>query len=397
MSERWLMSERFGEKFKVAKNFDLLTPEQFRRDFCNEIALAVEASSHQNNALDLPDSVRPSMGLESMWIEFFGENMKVIHTSVLNAAKAGFNVEIHRDWFSDTLLDGDYLFLPPTRFAGKERSRHRKWVYGFTQKRLALLEDAGAKIVPINVPKSLTEKATFLLRGRDHKKITFVKGPKKIVTWVGGMGLAEEHFRQLDFMVKIDDPAIVQLLIDEFKRVGNNKRITNAKICATKDTTILVDTGKEESVIMAQTIRDWDAAEKSIYVSGAFLPFGKSLDSLVRAKKRGVHVAYITSNPNVVMSLLGIQGKLSDIRSRRKGKLPVMFPEKRPVHAKASVVDEKIAMIGSHNFVEGWHEELSLRSENTTLVKNVTDFLQKISGGNLRRELKEDFIIPDHY
>lgn len=330
-----------------------------------------------------------------MWIEFHGENMKPIFDSIHKMAKTGFDVELHRDWYSEINYGGDFVFLPPTRFVSKERKLHRMWVYGFTHKRLDILEDAGAKIIPTNVPKNLTEKATSLFRGRGHDKILYIKSPDRMVAWVGGMNLAEEHFRMIDFMIKFDDPRIVQPLIDEFHRVGENKRQTNAEIRATDDTTILVDTGKEESLIMQQAIKDVDSAQRTIYISSAFLPSGEFLKALVWAKNRGVHISHITTNPDVVKGLWGLQGKLSDLKNRRKSKIPVMFPEKALVHAKALVVDEKSVIFGSHNFADMPHEELSLRSTNLTLVKNITGFLREVIKGNLDRKLDKDFIIPD--
>lgn len=395
MTERF-RPDREPRPSETAANFTVLTPDQFRKDFCSEVALAITAFPNRDQNLALPIKERPRVGLEAMWIEFYGKKMRPIFNSVLEATKAGFDIELHRDFYSDTILDQNFVWLPPTRFVDKEEKLHRQWVYGFGQKRLGKLQDAGAKIIPTNVPDSLVGKATYLLRGRNHKKIIFVKSPHKTVAWFGGMNIAEEHFRQLDFMVEINDPRIVEPLIDEFKRVSQNRqRKTNAEIPVTEESTLLIDTVRENSLILKRAIEDVNAARETIYVSSVFTPSGAFLEALVRAKKRGVHVAYITSDPEVVGGLLKKRAQvLGAIATLRKHKIVLMYPESKPVHAKALVVDRKSVIIGSHNFVDAPHEELSMRSTNPKLVTNVTTFLDEITGGNLDTRFDQDFVIP---
>ena len=148
-------------------------------------------------------------------------------------------------------------------------------------------------------------------------------------------------------------------------------------------------------MILERVLKDTHEAQETIYASSAFRPSGKILEALEQARKRGVHVAWITSNPALTKGLLGLHGKLSDLRSSRKSKIPIMSPENTLVHAKAFIVDNKIAYFGSHNFIDVPHEELSLRSTNPTVVNNIAEFLRKVSKGNLDRELESDFVIPD--
>lgn len=392
MLERFSIVPSIENSTGVAKNFELLTPERFLQDFCNEVQIAVNDSPNKDKNLNIPVLERPRIGLEAMWIEFFNKAPKTIFASLYKAVKTGFALEIHEDWYSKTLTDEDLLFLPPTKLVNKAQKLHRMWVSGFSKKRLELLEDEGAKILLTNIPERLIDKVMYLFRGRNHKKIIFVKSKRKMCAWLGGMNLAQEHFRQLDFMVKIDDPRIVKSLIEEFDRTDANERTTNAEISITGDTSILVDTGKEPSLILKRAIEDVDSAAKTVYVSSAFLVSGKFLNALYRAKKRGVKVAYVTSSPKLAGGLLELHGKISDVWHGRKKKIPVIFLGDRLVHAKSLVVDGKRVIIGSHNFIDMPHEELSLRSEEIELVNNVTEFLRYITKGNLDSDLKEDLV-----
>ncbi|GEM_PF-973757 len=387
------------QRLTVAENFKVLTPKEFGKDFRYETLRAIAISPDRQKNLSIPDSERPTMGLEAMWIEFYGQKERPIFASMIGAVRSGFDVEVHRDWYSETLVNGQFVKLPlslPMLSVRKNTQDELNWIYNFNKQHLAALEDEGVKIISVNVPR-IPAGSLSISRGRDHKKIIFINNPaeNRMVSWVGGMNLAEEHFHMIDFMVKFDDPRIVKPLIDEFYRVGENKRHKNAEIKATEDTTILVDTGKEDSLILEQAIKDVDSAQKKVYVSSAFLPSGKFLESLVRAKERGVHVAYITCHPDVAKGIWGLQGKISDLKSRRKSKIAVMFPENKPVHGKALIIDEKSVIFGSHNFINMPHEELSLRSTNPTLLKNFEGFFREVAGDNLDRKLEKDFIIPD--
>ncbi len=391
-----------------AKNNQLLTPEEFRADFCAEVNDAVLQAPSREENLMRSEEERPELGHQAMWVELYGKNQKEVFKSMYGAAKAGFKVEEHRDWFSDTILDTVYKFLPPSvpnffRAFGakgkflldKARGTHRMIVSGFHKVRTQMLEKAGAQITTMNTPKNIIDKILFLAYGRDHRKISYVKTPEKTVAYMGGMNSAEEHFKRHDFMVKFDDPDTVDALIKEFKRIEDKKRIEDAEIPINAETTLLSATGKEESIILQHAIRDIDSAAESVYVSSGFTPSGKFLDALDRAKKRGVQWAYITSNPEKGGLIEKWYARWTDFWSKRKARIPLLFPERRAVHGKALVVDKKIAIFGSDNFKEIKHEELSMRSTNPDLVQNILSFLHRVSGGNLDKKLQGDFIVPE--
>lgn len=391
-----------------AKNNQLLAPEEFRADFCDEVDDAVLQAPSREENLVLPEGERPELGHQAMWVELYGKNQKEIFKSMHSSAKAGFKVEEHRDWFSETTLDNVYKFLPPSipnffraigakgRFLlDKARGTHRMFVSGFHKARTQMLEKAGAQVTTMNTPKNIIDRVLFLAYGRDHRKISYVKTLQKKVAWFGGMNSAEEHFKRHDFMVKVDDPDTVDALIKEFKRIEDKKRIEDAEIPINKETTLLSATGKEESIILQHAIKDIDNATESVYVSSGFTPSGKFIDAIDRAKQRGVQVAYIATNPEKRGLIEKWYARWTDLWSRRKARIPLLFPERRSVHAKALVVDKKIATFGSDNFKEIKHEELSMRSTNPDLVQNILSFLHRVSGGNLDKKLQGDFIVPE--
>lgn len=369
-----------------APHFAVLTPSQFAQDFQLEGTLALAQKEGQG----LSREAYPNeMGLEAMYVGFYGKEPRAFFEVLKRAAKQGFHTEIHEDGYSEQIVDSEYLFLHPFP------NTHRRWAWGFTRKRLELLEQNGTKIVEVNPVTTPIEKVTFLLTHRDHKKIFYITYGDSAVAWTGGMNLARVHFGLIDYMVKIKDPRIVEPLVKEFKRTPNDPRTVSEELACTEDTSLLVDSGRDGSVILEKAIEDVDAARKTVFVISAFHPRGAYLAAIDRARKRGIHVAYITSNPpNEPILLKGISTVSNLTADMTRTRIPLLLPEKQVVHAKMQIIDEKIAIFGSHNFVNAPHEELSLRSTDPTLVRNLVAFLENVAGENLRRPITGDLILP---
>lgn len=368
-----------------APHFTVLSPAQFAYDFQIEGSAALNQQKLEITSANYPDE----MGMEAMYVEFYGREPRAFFDIFKKATKQGFHTEIHEDGYSGQTVDNEFLLLHP--FANS----HRQWVFGFTKKRFKLLEQNGARIVETNPVTTPIDKATFLLTHKDHKKIFYITYNDSAVAWTGGMNLARVHFDLIDCMVKIKDPKIVEALIKEFKRTPDNVRTVSEEVECTKNTSLLVDTGRDKSVILEKAIEDIDCAKDTIFVTSAFHPRGAYLAALDRARKRGVHVAYITSNPSNEPVLLRTISAVSNLTADiAKTRIPLLLPEKQGIHAKMQIVDEKVAIFGSHNFVNAPHEELSLRSTDPTLVRNLVAFMKNVAGENLRRPIKADLILP---
>lgn len=387
------------ESVQRAENFAVRNPRDFRRSFTDQVKIAINIAPDCNANLLLLNGEPPAIGVEAMWVEFFGEEPQQFFYSLLEAARRGFNVEIHRDWYSQTILDEEFLFFPPTKLGGRNRKRHRMWVSGFNEKRREILERSGGVVIETNPPQGRVDTAQYLFKGRNHKKIFFVTRPDSVVAWTGGMNLAREHFKLLDYMVEFTDPDIVYPLVDEFSRINENRRTESEEIRCTEDTSILVDALGDESIIARKAIDVVDEAQGSLYIMSALHPEGKFLDALNRARDRGVHVAFVTVNPKFAGILWGAQSALTDTKATLRGKrIPLLLPERKLVHGKMIVADEKEAIVGSSNFTPAPHEELSVYSSNPKLVENLIGFLHSTVGkDNLEQRVNKDTVIklPD--
>lgn len=376
------------EPLRPAENFAVLSPKEFARSFSGQI----------QRITNLAEPTGVCVGVEAMWVEFFGQDIKPVSDALIAAARRGSSVEVHRDWFSQTNLDESFVWFPPTELArrfGKDLRRHRMLVSGFNEHRRALLEEAGGIVVETNVPKTKWDMANYLFRGRNHKKIFFVQSSDGMTAWTGGMNLAREHFKMLDFMVEFTDPEIVSALIDEFGMVNENRRERSVEVECTQDTSLLIDALDDRSIINQRAIAVADAAREDLYIMSAYHPEGEFLDALNRARNRGVHIAFITVNPKNAGVLWGAHTAFVDVKAATRGKrIPLLYPEGKPVHGKMLVADGSVSIIGSSNFAPSKHEELSVYSENPDLARNLLAFLERSVGqGNLEREIKKDTAI----
>lgn len=381
------------ESLRPAENFAVLSPKEFARSFSGQIQ---RITNHTE-----PTGVR--VGVEAMWVEFFGQDIQPVSDALIAAARRGSSVEVHRDWFSQTNLDESFVWFPPTEFArrfGKDLRRHRMLVSGFNEKRREMLENAGGVVTETNIPKGKKDAAMYLFGGRNHKKIFFVTGADTTVAWTGGMNLAREHFKMLDCMVEFTDPNIVRPLVDEFARINDNRRTKSAEVVCTDDTSLLIDALGDKSIITDKAIEVVNAAQESLHVMSALHPEGKFLDALNSARERGVHVAFITVDPKLAGLMWGGQIWFIDVKATVRGKrIPLLFPDEKLVHGKMIVADEREAIIGSSNFTPASHEELSVYSNNPTLVKNLVGFLHsRVGKENVEQKVRRDTIIklPAH-
>lgn len=382
------------QQTETAPNFAVLTPSEFLQDFTKEAKRAFAAAPDKDRGLSLPPEIRPRMGMEAMYVEFYGSKPRRIFGTLLRAVtRHGFETELHLDGFSNVTRDSD-LILIPTR--NPDRKMHRIRVTDFTTKRLQMLEKASVKIVETNPVKTSAGKLLIAVRGLlekgfTHRKIYYVSDGKRKVAWIGGMNMTRGEFFQIDCMVKITDPTIVDALIDQFSKVKEDGKST--EIPCTEDTSLLADERYDKSIIKEKAVAIVEAAKETVFVSSAFPPSGEFMEAIQRARQRGVYVAYITVDPMLVKGDLSLKlhksrtNLLDVLQGRENQGIPLLLPNSQVVHGKVLVIDEKVAIVGSYNFVGEGNKELSLYSTNPTLVRNLVQFLKDTVGKeNLRKK-----------
>ena len=243
------------------------------------------------------------------------------------------------------------------------------------------LKNMDVKVLFTNPPDLLGKIWPY--KGRNHMKMTVIDN----ISYVGGLNFADEDFSYVDFMVKIKDPDITDIIADQFIKVEEG-RLVDKKIQIDKETTLFVDSGKAgQSIILDHAIELAREAKKNIFHINQLTPDGKFLEALHTMYKKGVNVEVLVpaKNGSGIFSLVNKVNKLEMLL--KKQKIPILFSS-RKIHAKLTIVDEKTVLFGSHNlFEKGVYmgtAEISLQSTNQKLVQSLLHFYKNLSmqGGN---------------
>jgi cardiolipin synthase A/B len=286
---------------------------------------------------------------------------------------------LHVDHYTEITTNGIWnpqiLFMPNQR---EELQLERR----INQEVLEELVSTGVEKTILNRPKNILERV-IPTKGRNHKKMMLIDK----VAWMGKINFDDASFKDtVDFMIKVTDPKIVELLAIEFDRVNENRRTQDAEIICDRHTSLLIDCGKPGSskILEEATMLVSDAA-KSAQASLCFYPDGRFLTALHNAQKRGVEIKIVTSDPFYTRGLQKLANSYTHfIGWVTKRDIPMeYFPGY--IHAAMVVVDGERAIAGSHNFYEkgvtgitGGTEEMAFLSDDSILVANVLNFLNRV-------------------
>ncbi len=227
-------------------------------------------------------------------------------------------------------------------------------------------------------PPTLVQKIPLLgrLMGRDHRKSYIVDD----TAWFGGLNLENSNFSDLDFMVKITKPGIVNALVREFERKDKPKNDYMVECDA--QTKLLVDVGKRgQSLILDTATELVRKAEKLVQVFSLLLPDGKFASALEDARKRGVDLSPVTGRADALgVPISRLIQKIYEVYFERFHSQIPLIRDDHVVHAKLLIVDGKTVLFGSHNLstlgVLAGTAEMAILSENPELVRSLERFFQ---------------------
>lgn len=318
----------------TAEQFPVQTSFKFSRDFREGIGEANRRVLVKTMTLEHGHAIDP------------------ILNSLKNAGQRGINTVLRADKVSPT-ISGD----PDT------------------PRRVDKADLPGVEFQLVN-PPALTQKIPFLgrLMGRDHRKSYIADD----AAWFGGLNLESNNFDDLDFMVKITKPEIVDALVKEFER--KDKPQNDYVVECDSQTELLVDVGKRgQSLILDKATELVRNAEKSVQVFSLFLPDGKFVSALEEARRKGVNISIVTGKADalgVPISKL-IQKIYKMYFEKFYSQLPLILDD-HIVHAKLLIVDGKTVLFGSHNLstlgVLAGTEEMAILSENPELARSLERF-----------------------
>lgn len=322
---------------KIGDKFEILKPYEF--------------------LYDLKDQARNAK--KRIWIQAMYVRPGIVTFTLLdifkNSARKKIIRKLHIDW---------YDFLLPDHNRQTEQ-----------RKILGNLQNMNVKVLLTNPPDLLGRIWPY--KGRNHMKMTVIDD----ISYVGGLNFADEDFSYADFMVKITNPGITNIIANQFTRVEEN-RLMDRKIKVNKETTVFVDSGKSgQSIILDYATKLANQAKKNIFHISQLVPDGKFLQALHSAYKRGINVEVIVpaKNDSGTFSLIQIINRLEMLFKKRQ--VPIVFCPNM-IHAKLTIVDGKTALFGSHNLSEkGVYmgtAEISLQSTNQKLVQDFLHFYKTL-------------------
>jgi cardiolipin synthase A/B len=251
---------------------------------------------------------------------------------------------------------------------------------------LADLQKAGVEVELVNrggvVRRVLSEFHA------DHRKVVIADDRALFIE----QNLSDDNFRSADIAVEIDRPMIVNPLAEIFDRKYPLKH--DQETNCDNETILLEDCGHiGQSLILERAVELVAKAKDSIRLMSPYLPDGAMLEVLYRAYQRDIDVEALV--PPYVLNrsrnVFGLINGVARLEAALKGfNIPLRLHD-RWMHGKLLVVDDRVAIIGSHNFtnkgVAMGTAELSMQSNNPVLVQNLVNFYQG---------LRQDSHVPSH-
>lgn len=378
-----------NESSESAPNHTVLTGFEFLLDFRKEAAKAKERVWGQAMAM------YPSHPGQ-LFLETFRQ-----------AAGKGLDTRLNVDWFTFLAEDegfpqGINAFIKPKQIMGMG-ARHA-FLRDHTLETFAALnsgkreEDVDTDDIsmllrgersenPNAVQVNLTNPPTrlqklFPFTGRSHIKGYIVDQ----TAYIGGINIGEDSFRGIDFVVKYQDPEVVQALEYQFRQ-GDGINYDYRRDFANGDQ-LFVDGGqKGKSIILDKALEMVGNATKSVRAVSFFTTDGEFAKTLSESTERGIDVEVIRPEGQWGLSIFGALDVKNRVQMRIRRQHVPFFDTPQWIHAKLLIVDDKDVMFGSHNLmksgVDAGTKEIAMRTQHREVVSGLIQLYSKIREGTL--------------
>lgn len=309
------------------------------------------------------ETARNRVWIQTMALEP-GHFTDILVQKLVEAQQRGVDVKIVYDGYSDYVTANTFNHVPLLKKEDREYKKnilHRK-------NDLVLLLKKYCQVFQTNIPSDVLRNTPFpAVIGRDHKKISIVDD----VAYMGGINLTPLDTQRIDFMLKADNQNLLYVLSTIFLRSFSDEEVSDTILDCDDHNAVLVDSGQRSKSIILQHASDAiDQEKENITLVSPYLPSGKLRRKLNESTERGVTVEVITSQK----SQLGLTAKISQ-RVHNMGQVKPLFRITRLpaiLHAKALLLGNHSAIIGSHNFDEFFvnlgTEEVALHTSQTEIV-----------------------------
>lgn len=213
------------------------------------------------------------------------------------------------------------------------------------------LEIAGAKVTTINTN---ARPLRSMYSGRSHAKIYaindlgYISGHNLLETWRADTAVALNH---------PDAVATLHDIVGGLVATGKSQTVFQGKdrrIQLPHGDELLIDAGKPgQSLIMREALKLIDEAEEHITMTTQLFPLGRVVRHLQAAAKRGVRVDVTCAHPSTLQrpATRFLEEKIYNIQRLLYGSAAGYHtPEGLPTLHSKILMNEKKALVGSHNF-----------------------------------------------
>ena len=245
-------------------------------------------------------------------------------------SSAARDKRILADSFTRVVLSDRFRFSPANIVDASLRREARD-----TAAMLSCLQSANINLRFTNPYGPLPRK----LLSRNHKKLIVID---EAVAYVGGINFSEHNAAWHDMMLRIEDPAAVSFLREEFLSTWNGiNRSTHVKLVGLE---MFTADGRSNRVAFQPVMDLIDSARRSVFVESPYITF-PFYDRLRAATRRGIAVTVLTPAQNN-WRLFANYARLECARSEIKLRLFTRGMS----HLKAMLIDDECLIAGSTNF-----------------------------------------------
>ena len=177
------------------------------------------------------------------------------------------------------------------------------------------------------------------LLSRNHKKLIVIDDR---AAYIGGINFSEHNAAWHDMMIRIDDPAAVQFLKNDF--AGTWRGVDSIAAASFADLRLQTLDGRGNRAAFQQVIDLIYSAEQAIFVESPYITF-PFYEPLREASRRGVDVKVVTPQANN-WSYFSNYARLESARSR----IDLRLYQSGMTHLKAMLIDNRYLVAGSSNF-----------------------------------------------
>jgi cardiolipin synthase len=300
----------------------------------NDFILCKDGVDGYQRLMDLLESAEYSIYISTY---IFGKDKvtKEIISLLAKKAKEGVEVKLLIDALGSQSLEFHPYFLKPLKAAGGE--------YHFFMSMLK--HPMNSKLNLRNHRKMIVVDGCKVMSGGINISKEYLSPSKNSYLWMDLSfilyGTAALHYRDI---FRYDWESDAKSLLSHYHDKPLEKYYGNSIVQVVPSGPDVDSDALYEAFLTAL----YEAKERIWIVTPYFAPDSSLMDALIVAKHRGVEIKIIT--PKISDNFLADVARSGFLRDLQKEDVDILFYKNRMMHAKACVIDETCAVLGSSNF-----------------------------------------------